>query len=54
MDLVGLILEDAHKAEGKEKDRDPLTTLHTLLNLKTHLASARTILSTASSWDETI
>ena len=32
----------------------PLATLHTLLNLRTHLTSARSILSAASSWDETI
>ena len=54
MDLAGLILEDAHKAKGKEEDRDLLTTLHMLLNLKTHLAWARTILLAASSWDEMI
>ena len=32
----------------------PLATLHTLLNLRTHLTSARSILSAAASWDETI
>ena len=52
MDLTGLIMEDS-KSDEKNED-DPLTTLHTLLNLKAHLSSARTILSVASSWDETI
>mmetsp|Transcript_8349 Transcript_8349/g.14605 ORF Transcript_8349/g.14605 Transcript_8349/m.14605 type:complete len:1073 (-) Transcript_8349:25-3243(-) len=33
---------------------DPLTTLHSLLNLRTHLTTSRAILSAASSWDETI
>jgi len=33
---------------------NPLTTLHSLLNLRTHLTTARAILSAASSWDETI
>ena len=33
---------------------DPLTTLHSLLNLRTHLTTARAILLAASSWDETI
>lgn len=50
MDLAGLITEEQSETE---KD-DELTTLHTLLNLKAHLSSARTILSAASSWDETI
>lgn len=53
MDLEGLIVEDSKEEEERRVD-DPLTILHTLLNLKTHLSSARTILSAASSWDETI
>lgn len=53
MDLAGLILDDAKLEDTEQKD-DPLITLHTLLNLKTHLTAARTILSAASSWDETI
>jgi hypothetical protein len=35
-------------------DGDPLTTLQSLLSLRSHLKSARSILSAASSWDETI
>ena len=55
MDLASLIAEDSKNTDGFNKQEDnPLTTLHTLLNLKTHLSSARTILSAASSWDETI
>jgi hypothetical protein len=53
MDLAGLIMEESEGKQQLQED-DPLTTLHTLLNLKTHLTSARTILSAASSWDETI
>ena len=53
MDLAGFIAEDSKEQKDAEEE-DPLTTLHTLLNLKGHLIEARTILSAASSWDETI
>ena len=33
---------------------NPLSTLHSLLNLKNHLTTTRSILAAASSWDETI
>jgi hypothetical protein len=39
---------------GDDTTIHPLATLHTLLNLRTHLTSARSILSAAASWDETI
>eukprot|EP00573_Skeletonema_grethae_P003313 CAMPEP_0201691536 /NCGR_PEP_ID=MMETSP0578-20130828/4686_1 /ASSEMBLY_ACC=CAM_ASM_000663 /TAXON_ID=267565 /ORGANISM="Skeletonema grethea, Strain CCMP 1804" /LENGTH=173 /DNA_ID=CAMNT_0048176767 /DNA_START=162 /DNA_END=679 /DNA_ORIENTATION=- len=35
-------------------DPNPLSTLHSLLNLKNHLTTTRSILAAASSWDETI
>ncbi len=38
---------------GKDGD-DPLSTLQSLLSLRSHLRSARSILSAVSSWDETI
>jgi len=44
---------DVGAGMGEKKD-DPLTTLHSLLNLRTHLTTSRAILSAASSWDETI
>ncbi|KAL3808011.1 hypothetical protein ACHAXA_002436 [Cyclostephanos tholiformis] len=40
--------------DGDNDMDDPLTTLQTLLSLRNHLRSARSILSAASSWDETI
>jgi len=40
--------------EAQQNSEDPLTTLHCLLNLRTHLTTSRAILSAASSWDETI
>lgn len=43
----------APSAAGRGGD-GPLGTLHCLLNLRTHLATSRAILSAASSWDETI
>jgi len=39
---------------NKNRGDDPLATLHSLLNLRTHLTTSRAILSAASSWDETI
>lgn len=45
---------DAGAGMGEKKENDPLTTLHSLLNLRTHLTTSRAILSAASSWDETI
>ena len=39
---------------GDDTTIHPLATLYTLLNLRTHLTSARSILSAAASWDETI
>ena len=46
--------DDKQKQTKQSRDEDPLTTLHSLLNLRTHLTTARAILSAASSWDETI
>ena len=37
-----------------DDDPNPLSTLHSLLNLKNHLTTTRSILAAASSWDETI
>ena len=39
---------------ANNNENDPLTTLHTLLNLRTHLSTTKSILVAASSWDETI
>lgn len=47
--------EDGDGADDNGGDADdPLATLQSLLSLRTHLRSARSILSAASSWDETI
>ena len=58
MDLRGLILHEDDESSTQslplQRQDDALTTLHTLLNLKTHLESSRVILSAAASWDETI
>lgn len=40
--------------KSSESGNNPLATLQSLLNLRTHLTATRTILSAASSWDETI
>jgi len=40
--------------EDNTSDPNPLSTLHSLLNLKNHLITTRSILAAASSWDETI
>ena len=56
MDLRGLIVHEDEYTQSSPQQRqdDALTTLHTLLNLKSHLQSSRVILSAAASWDETI
>ncbi|KAL9189790.1 hypothetical protein ACHAXT_009465 [Thalassiosira profunda] len=63
LDVRGLLegMDDGQSAQndGAGDDaagvgEDPLATLHSLLNLRTHLTTARAILSAASSWDETI
>jgi hypothetical protein len=41
-------------ASAVDDDPNPLSTLHSLLNLKNHLTTTRSILAAASSWDETI
>jgi len=40
--------------DNNSTDPNPLSTLHSLLNLKNHLTTTRSILAAASSWDETI
>ena len=40
--------------DANATNNNPLSTLHSLLNLKTHLTTTRSILAAASSWDETI
>jgi len=39
---------------GPDSSNDALSVLHRLLNLRTHLTTARGILSAASGWDETM
>jgi len=45
---------DNYDDEDDGNDPNPLSTLHSLLNLKNHLTTTRSILAAASSWDETI
>ena len=40
--------------DNNNTNPNPLSTLHSLLNLKNHLTTTRSILAAASSWDETI
>ena len=48
------INNETNDINNNNNSDDPLTTLHTLLNLRTHLSTTKSILVAASSWDETI
>lgn len=50
----GAAAEASSAAAAASRGDDPLATLHSLLNLRTHLTASRAILQAASSWDETI
>ena len=57
LDVAGLLAgmdDDDDDDDNNNNNHHPLHTLHSLLNLRTHLTAARSILAAAASWDETV